>query len=116
MRPIRHRLARLASFLALALWAPTSLAAAADAPRLHLEPFIFEVGDQRVEAELGELRVPENRATDGSSCFQRAGWFPSKPASAECLCCGGCRKTRFMSAAGPSPRVRERPPDPLLGF
>ena len=86
MRPIRHRLARLASFLALALWAPTSLAAAADAPRLHLEPFIFEVGDQRVEAELGELRVPENRATDGSRAitlrfvrFRATGARPGSP-------------------------------------
>src|SRR5687768_14084527 len=66
MRPFGHRLARLVSPLALALWAPPSPAAAADTARLHLEPFTFEVGEQRVEAELGHLRVPGNRALAGS--------------------------------------------------
>lgn len=48
------------------------LAAAASAGELVVEPYVFEAGARKVDAELGKFSVPENRAAEDSRQIELA--------------------------------------------
>ena len=101
----RRRLVGLAAALATLAFAAAP-AAAAEAPRLRLAPFDFEADDgTAVAAELGELRVPENRSRPGSRAitlrFVRFPSTASTPGSPIVYLAGGPGGSGIATARSP---------------